>query len=700
MYASQQQAGNPAFQYGQPAAPLNQQWTGQSQGGYQQPPAQSPATYGNPYDQKMPFPPPAPMSQPNPQFQQPPQPPPVQYQPQNVFPTHQYPNIQGAQATNGFHQYHPLPAAGYAQSAAPAPGQVMQFQNFAGPAPGVAQGRHKIIVGLDFGTTYSGLAFADTTPGEPQISVIQNWPSCGQRAISQVPTEIAYTPEAATPFSWGYDIQPTLTILKWFKLFLEYTDEEIKDLCELPPGKTILDVTTDFLGAVYRHAMAQLYIQRGKAVMDITQVDFVLTIPAVWNEQACIRTKQAAERAGFTTNHTLNMCTEPEAAALYTLRSSETSANVGDKIVVCDAGGGTVDLISYNIRRIHPRLEVDEAAVGSGDTCGSTYIDTAFEDFFKERMGEHYDTLRVAQRQRVMKNFEEVKCGFRDRDDQETYSLIVPGKNNIPEAGVIDGEFEISRADMRALFDPIVDKVITLIAEQIKQINMADQMPSNKQILLVGGFGQSPYLYKRVMDWAKPQGIFVLQPKDGDVAVVKGAVIRGIDLAAPQQVNDGNPSRAMWVRKCRKHYGTLMIAHFVPGQHLEEDAFIDPLTGLKMARNQISWFVYKGAPLSDDKKISQQFHRTFRKTTPWIDTVVVCEDDFPPMRLTPSVKVLCKLTADLSRHSKRMFDVQYGFFKKIYTCAYRVDMTLRSGFMTFELVYKGMSYGAVSVELQ
>ncbi|KAF3931474.1 hypothetical protein ABW19_dt0204232 [Dactylella cylindrospora] len=488
MYATQQQNGNPAFFQPQPqAAPINPQWSGQSDGSFQR------NSYGMQYQQ--------------PQFQQP------QFHPNpNPYPSQQYPSVP---APSNFTQYHPQANPGFIQSAAPPVGQVAQFQNFVGPSPAGAVGRHKIVVGLDFGTTYSGLAFADTTPGEPQISIIQNWPTCGNRAISQVPTEIAYTPDQATQFSWGYDIQANLTILKWFKLFLEYTDDEIKTMCDLPPGKTILDITSDFLGALYRHAMEQLYLQRGRAVMEITQVDFVLTIPAVWNEQACFRTRQAAERAGFTRNHTLSMCTEPEAAALYTLKSQETHANIGDKIIVCDAGGGTVDLISYNIRKITPRLEVDEAVVGSGDTCGSTYIDQAFEDFFKSRMGYHYDTIRVAQRQRVMRNFEEVKCGFRDRDDQETYSVLVPGKNNIPEAGVVDGEFEISRAEMRALFDPIIDKVIGLIAEQVKQINLTDPTPSRKQILLVGGFGQSPYLYKRVMDWAKPQGIFVLQPKDG-----------------------------------------------------------------------------------------------------------------------------------------------------------------------------------------
>lgn len=143
-----------------------------------------------------------------------------------------------------------------------------------------------------------------------------------------------------------------------------------------------------------------------------------------------------------------------------------------------------------------------------------------------------------------------------------------------------------------------------------------------------------------------------------------------------------------------------MISHFIPGRHLEEDAFIDPLTNLKMARNQISWFVYKGAPITDHQKVSQHFHRTFRKTTPWIDTLVTCEDDIPPTRLTPSVKILAKMTADMTHMSKRIFDVKYGWFKKIFTCAYQVDMTVSAGGLTFELVYKGVKYAGMTVEFQ
>ena len=48
---------------------------------------------------------------------------------------------------------------------------------------------------------------------------------------------------------------------------------------------------------------------------------------------------------------------------------------VGDNIVLCDCGGGTVDLISYKIIQMEPNLKVEEAAIGSGDKCGASYVD-------------------------------------------------------------------------------------------------------------------------------------------------------------------------------------------------------------------------------------------------------------------------------------------------------------------------------------
>ena len=44
---------------------------------------------------------------------------------------------------------------------------------------------------------------------------------------------------------------------------------------------------------------------------------------------------------------------------------SDTRIKVGDAIVLCDAGGGTVDLISYEILKLNP-LEMKELVHGTG----------------------------------------------------------------------------------------------------------------------------------------------------------------------------------------------------------------------------------------------------------------------------------------------------------------------------------------------
>lgn len=48
---------------------------------------------------------------------------------------------------------------------------------------------------------------------------------------------------------------------------------------------------------------------------------------------------------------------------------------VGDVFVLCDAGGGTVDLISYKVTQTSPTFKIEEAAVGSGAKCGASFIE-------------------------------------------------------------------------------------------------------------------------------------------------------------------------------------------------------------------------------------------------------------------------------------------------------------------------------------
>ena len=70
--------------------------------------------------------------------------------------------------------------------------------------------------------------------------------------------------------------------VKWFKLGLEVEQEVLK----LPPGLTAADVVHDYLAGIYKHIMTTLYRRFDQGVMQMTTIDFVLTVPAIWSDAA------------------------------------------------------------------------------------------------------------------------------------------------------------------------------------------------------------------------------------------------------------------------------------------------------------------------------------------------------------------------------------------------------------------------------
>lgn len=140
-------------------------------------------------------------------------------------------------------------------------------------------------------------------------------------------------------------------------------------MLELPPGLTAIRVVEDYFRGLYTHVMAVLYRRFGPRTMQAIKTDFVVTVPAIWSDSAKKKTEDAAVRAGFGNEHSLDLLSEPESAAIYVLKNLDnehSQIKVGDRMVVCDAGGGTVDLISYEVNQIEPKLSVAECTTGSG----------------------------------------------------------------------------------------------------------------------------------------------------------------------------------------------------------------------------------------------------------------------------------------------------------------------------------------------
>lgn len=124
-----------------------------------------------------------------------------------------------------------------------------------------------------------------------------------------------------------------------------------------------------------------------REVWSTLPITLVVTVPAVWSDVAKDRTLQAVRQAGFNNTYLpflkrILLATEPEAAAIYTIKTLRGSTQdqrlaVGDGFIICDMGGGTVDLTSYRVAELQPTV-VEEATAGSGDQCGGSFIDRAF----------------------------------------------------------------------------------------------------------------------------------------------------------------------------------------------------------------------------------------------------------------------------------------------------------------------------------
>lgn len=586
----------------------------------------------------------------------------------------------------------------------------------------------RLIVGVDFGTTYSGVAAVYSATPE-DVDIIKTWPGGNGITSDKVPTEIAYDIPAkdnasgatncTTPraIKWGFQFKPEESRLRCIKLFLDRNQKLPHFVSPLDTAaqlrkyeRTVMDAVSDYLTQIYKHTMDTLTRRYGETFMSMTKVQFVLTVPAVWSDSAKNATLQAAERAGLGNIHDLKLISEPEAAAVYTLRAIQPNhLKVGDNFIVCDAGGGTVDLIAYKITQLSP-LRVEESAVGTGGLCGSAFLNYRFEDHVKNRIGEErYNTMREKKAKTWnmgLKYFEEfVKRNFNEDEHQEV-NVPFPGLPDDEEAGLDSGFLVMSAEQVKGIFEPVVKEVIDLVEGQVQSIRQKGGVVSG--IVLVGGFGQSNYLYNRMKAHFNsappppyterpthaaalnaPQTIEVMHPMYAWTAVVRGAVLRGLE------------GSMVLSRRSRWHYGTSYATVFDEARHPISDRYWSPLWERWMVSDRMQWHIAKGAQVSESQPISFHYTRNFRPGQSLIveDDLIACDAEIAPDSYQKGLISVCTLTTDLNTVPKSLFTrltttkgVEFD------NLDFTLDMRIESAGLVFELKVDGVRYGAVSAK--
>lgn len=138
-----------------------------------------------------------------------------------------------------------------------------------------------------------------------------------------------------------------------------------------------------------------------------------------------------------------------------------------------------------------PCLRLQEAAPGSGQLCGSTFLNRIFAQFMQEKFRNNLDFDEEALADATFDFEHGLKRSFHGQGD-ENYSIAVPG---VSGNGIRRGRLRLTRAEVVGIFDPVVSEVITLVRNQIRATRR-----TVKLVLLVGGFGTNPYLRERIRD--------------------------------------------------------------------------------------------------------------------------------------------------------------------------------------------------------
>ncbi|KAL6715322.1 hypothetical protein ACLMJK_007587 [Lecanora helva] len=533
------------------------------------------------------------------------------------------------------------------------------------------------------------------------IHAIEIWPDGSSEGLEgtsskKVPSEIR---NSNGHREWGFQIGEGFRH-RFFKLDLD--PHRLPSRSELAskyasgtddePAYNVDDVVIEYLTALREHTEHYLMEKLSSAALRQTPIEYIITTPAVWSDAGQARTRRCAEAAGMGKGDALQIISEPEAAAVYAFEITHPhNIRVGDTFVLCDAGGGTVDLISYTVTATSPILAVDEAAPGSGGLCGGMLLNRIFEKHLtqtcKSNSGWGPDVMEDAT-----KRFELIKQQFIG-DVAKDFTIPVNGLNDNEDQGVRRGKWRLSCNKLSTIFAPVLEDTIDLVKRQIEatQRNVT-------AILLVGGWGQNAYLRESLRQQLGAD-VKVMQPENGWQAVVRGALMKALAQASPSSA-----TMKFGSRRARKHYGIENGTPFLSTIHDFSRSNWSDFEG-EYRVLVMNWLIKKGDPVKEAEPtvIYQYIKRRVREGLPASYKLPIywsSSSSGAPTYCDNGVKHLVDLTVDFSKLPELSVKRETGYDGELwYKIDYEIIMTNHSASTSYALRYKGKEYDSVTADI-
>ncbi|CCO35409.1 hypothetical protein BN14_09527 [Rhizoctonia solani AG-1 IB] len=395
------------------------------------------------------------------------------------------------------------------------------------------------------------------------------------------------------------------SLAKRFKLLLhpkEMREKFAIKVDPLPNGVTLPQIYADFMKYLIKHTEPYFKnrIVDGSMIWEAykDKTIFVIGHPNGWSlrEQEFLR--KAAIKGGLVDT----------ADAKRRVRFvTEAEASSGFNFAVCDAGGSTVDTAVYTVTATEPFLKLAEKREAACVQAGGLAVDDALEEHLETTLTRAgMDTKKIKECLREGIDDFEVFPKRQFLDDSDSLRVKLGDKNLMnPEFNIRRGTITISSPIPKQCFDRSVKPIMRSVDDQIIGASVS-------HILLVGGFGDSPYLQRQLKDRYEPLGSELTIVNDSrSKAVAEGAIL-------------WNTMTSVFKRAPKWSYG---IQGYVrvdshSSEHRERNTFTTP-DGYEKVTGVWCEIVKKGVALDADHICRQSFFRTYSSANPNLENIEI-----------------------------------------------------------------------------
>ncbi|PKK78334.1 hypothetical protein RhiirC2_843597 [Rhizophagus irregularis] len=471
----------------------------------------------------------------------------------------------------------------------------------------------KVVVGLDFGTTYSGFSYCHVA-NKQNICSNEIWP--GKVGKLKINTILRYDDEYNNVLLWGAPALVKKQIRKIAKKNNQYNERnKLVELFKLFLGN-LQENSRPKLPVDYKKAITDYLKEFGKVIKDtiathwninfFENVLLILTVPAEYSEKYIAIMRECAYNANLINDKyskNLQFISAPEAAAIYCMKNELQKydlLNIEETFMVVDCGGGTVDLTTRKL----VGNKLSEITERIGYFCGSTFIDREFIEFLRRILGyraiDHLKENNYDQFQCLVQEFRKnAKEPFTGVNREFYYELDI--ENISPNLlQYVDEEIremmekdewliKVNFNDIKLMFDPIIDRIIRLIYVQLENIQKACSA-----MFLVGGFSENKYLQRRIKQ-EFCHYIKCLRISDQPIAAIsRGAVVYGLSIKSSDCIISS--------RVLKYTYGIKLCVDWKEGDPIERKTFYGKVF-------KFSPLVRKGTVVKVDQVFNSSNHR-------------------------------------------------------------------------------------------